>query len=92
LGQAPAISPDASGLVGYHSQYEGATENVTGTQEEEPTYPELLRVRGESNKNEEVHTILGWTTGKDYPALIEISLPIQDPGEEIYMRDNCEKK
>jgi hypothetical protein len=27
LGQAPAISADASGLVGHHSQYEGATEN-----------------------------------------------------------------
>jgi hypothetical protein len=75
LGQAPAISPEASGLVGYHSQYQGTTEDP----EEIPTDPELLRLRGEEKKDEEVHGILSWTIRKNYQLMIGIYLPIQDP-------------
>jgi hypothetical protein len=79
LGQAPAISADASGLVGYHSQYQGATESRGEDPEEEATDPELLRIRGETKRDEEVHMLISWTTRKDYPTWVGISLPIQDP-------------
>jgi hypothetical protein len=78
LGQAQPISTDASGLVGYHSQYDGA--NVPkGIEEKIPTNPELLRLRGEVKRDEEVHMLVSWTTRKSYPTLAGISLPIQDP-------------
>jgi hypothetical protein len=78
LGQAQPISAGASGLVGYHSQYDGA--NVPkGIDEEIPADPELLRVRGEEKKDEEVDRLISWTTRKSYPTLVGISLPIQDP-------------
>jgi hypothetical protein len=31
------------------------------------------------SKDQEVHLLLSWTTRKNYPTLIGISLPIQDP-------------
>jgi hypothetical protein len=78
LGQAQPISADASGLVGYHSQYDGA--NVPeGIEEEIPPDPELLRLRGEAKRDKEVHSLISWTTRKSYPTLIGVSLPIQDP-------------
>jgi hypothetical protein len=75
LGQAQPISTDASGLVGYDSQNQG-TEN---TKVELPPDPELLRMRGEEKKDEEVHRMISWTTSKDYATMLGISLPIQDP-------------
>jgi hypothetical protein len=35
-------------------------------------------MRGESNEDEIVHLMIGWTTRKDYPLMVEISLPIED--------------
>jgi hypothetical protein len=78
LGQAPPISADASGLVGYHSQYSGGAADQ-GEEEEVPPDTELLRLRGESQRDEEVHRFISWTTRKDYQLTIGISLPIQDP-------------
>jgi hypothetical protein len=71
------ISADASGLVGYHSQY-GSGAADQGEEEDVPD-PELLRLRGISQRDEEVHALISWTTGKDYQLLIGVSLPIQDP-------------
>jgi hypothetical protein len=68
LGQAPPISADASRLVGYHSQYSsGAADH--GEEEDVPD-PELLRLRGEAQMNEEVHKILSWTTRKNYQLVV----------------------
>jgi hypothetical protein len=65
-------------LVGYHSQYDGA--NVPkGIEEETPPDPELLRLRGEAMRDEEVHGILSWTTRKGYQLMVGVSLPIDDP-------------
>jgi hypothetical protein len=77
LGQAPPISTDASALVGYHSLYENRP--ADHGEEEDKIDQEPLRLRGEAQKNEEVHKILSWTTMKGYKLLVGISLPIQDP-------------
>jgi hypothetical protein len=82
LGQAPVISTDASGSADYTSPYSART--VEG-QEEEPADEELLRVRGESKRDEEVHGIISWTTRKDYPLLVGVSPPIKDQvGDEFH--------
>jgi hypothetical protein len=70
------MSTDAAALVGYHSPYE--TKPVDKDEEDVP-YPELLRLRGEAQKDEEVFKLIAWTTRKDYQTLIGISLPIDDP-------------
>jgi hypothetical protein len=77
LGQAPPISADASALTGYHSQYE--TRAADHGEEDDQADPELLRLRGEAQRNEEVHGIMSWTTRKDYQLMVGISLPIQNP-------------
>jgi hypothetical protein len=76
LGQAPPISADAAGLADYTSPYSART--VEG-QQGESTDEELLRLRGETKINDEVHMIISWTTREDYPLWIGISLPIQNP-------------
>jgi hypothetical protein len=78
LGQAQPISADASGLVGYHSQYQGV-DVPKGIEEGLPPDPELLRLRGEVKRDEEVHMLISWTTRKNYPTFVGTSLPIQDP-------------
>jgi hypothetical protein len=35
-------------------------------------------MRGETAKDEEIHRMIGWTTRKDYPLMVGISLPIAD--------------
>jgi hypothetical protein len=74
LGQSPPISADAAALVGYHSQYESRPADQ-GEEEDQPD-PEVLKIRGEAMKNEEVHGVIGWTTRKNYPLRIGVSLPI----------------
>jgi hypothetical protein len=73
LGQAPAISPDAAALVGYTSPNESRP--ADGELEEDP---ELSRLRGTSQVDEEVRRLTIWTTRKDYPTTVGIALPIQD--------------
>jgi hypothetical protein len=43
-----------------------------------PPDPELVRTRGEDEdaNNQEVHRMIGWTTRKNYPLYIGISLPV----------------
>jgi hypothetical protein len=78
LGQAPPIDPDAAALVGYDST------NQTVDAPQEPDDPELMRLRGLSCCDEELHKTISWTTLKDYPTLIGISLPIKDWGGEDF--------
>jgi hypothetical protein len=50
-----------------------------------PPDPEILRHRGEAMRNEEVHKIISWTTRKNYPIWVGISLPIPDQvGEDFH--------
>jgi hypothetical protein len=50
-----------------------------------PPDPTLLRLRGETKKNEEVHAMISWTTRKDYPLMIGIGLPAKyKVGEEFH--------
>jgi hypothetical protein len=64
LGQAPPISADASGLVGYHSQY--TTGSADQGEEEETPDPNLLRLRGEVQKNEEMFKLLPDNRGNQF--------------------------
>jgi hypothetical protein len=75
LGQAKPISVDAAGLTDYQSANEVRT---VENQPEEPPDPEVLRLRGETGKDEEVHGMISWTTRKGYPLIVGISLPIPD--------------
>jgi hypothetical protein len=78
LGQAQPISADAASLVNYQSANSIRTVDV---QEEDPTDPQLLALRGESEGDQLVHQMISWTTRKDYPLMIGISLPISDMSE-----------
>jgi hypothetical protein len=75
LGQAGPISAEAAGLADYTSPYSART--VEG-QPEEPPDEELLRLRGEARGDDKVHHMISWTTRKDYPLMVGISLPIPD--------------
>jgi hypothetical protein len=80
IGQAPSISADASGLVSYVSanQAQSAGEEL---EEDE----ELAMLRGTLKIDEEVGKLTAWTTRKDYPTLVGISLPVRDwVGEESH--------
>jgi hypothetical protein len=82
LGQAQPISADASGLVGYNSPNQGQDGSKMG---DLPPDPELLRFRGEDKKDEEVHSIISWTTRKSYPLWAGISLPARyKVGDEFH--------
>jgi hypothetical protein len=72
LGQAPPISTEASSLAGYHSPYQ------TVAADQDPEDPELQRLRGISCTDADLHTLISWTTRKNYPTLIGISLPIKN--------------
>jgi hypothetical protein len=72
LGQAPPISADAAELANYHSPYQ------TVAADQEPEDWELQRLRGISCSDAAIHTLVSWTTRKDYPTFVGISLPIQD--------------
>jgi hypothetical protein len=78
LGQAPSISADAAGLVGYHSPNEPRPADGQVQEDESPEDEELRRLRGTAQSNEEIHRLLSWTMRKDYPTLIGISLPIKN--------------
>jgi hypothetical protein len=79
LGQAPPISPDAAALAGYNSP------NSKESAVQEPEDPELLRLRGLSCSDEDIHKLISWTTRKDYQTLIGISLPIKNwVGDEYH--------
>jgi hypothetical protein len=75
LGQAPSISPDAAALVSYTSPNTGQDGTTLG---DLPPDLDLLRVRGELDKDEEIHRMIEWTTRKDYPLMVGLSLPIAD--------------
>jgi hypothetical protein len=75
LGQAPTIDPDAAALANYTSPNTGQDAATIG---DLPPDPDMLRLRGELAKDEEIHRMIGWTTRKDYPLLVGISLPIND--------------
>jgi hypothetical protein len=75
LGQSDSISADASGLTDYSSPYSART--VEG-QREDPTDEELLRLRGEARRDEDVHQMISWTTRKDYALMVGIGLPVPD--------------
>jgi hypothetical protein len=71
LRQAPPISAAAVAFAGYHSPNQ--TIPADPNEPEEPPDPDLLRLRGVSNSDE------------DYPIWIGISLPIRDlVGEEFH--------
>jgi hypothetical protein len=79
LGQAAPISPDAAALVGYVSPNQSRP--ADGDLEEDE---ELARLRGTARMDEEVGKLTAWTTRKDYPTLVGISLPIRDWVGEDY--------
>jgi hypothetical protein len=79
LGQAPSISQDAAALVGYVSPNQSRP--ADGALEEDP---ELSRLRGTVQADEEVGSLTAWTTRKDYNTLVGIALPIQDWAREDY--------
>jgi hypothetical protein len=83
LGQAQPINADASGLAGYTSPNQGQDGTQIG---DLPPDPELLRVRGEAMRNEEVHKMVSWTTRKNYPIWVGISLPIPQSWRRISRR------
>jgi hypothetical protein len=72
---APPIDPDAAALTGYSSPNTGQDGSTLG---DLPVDPELLRLRGFSDKDQDIHRMISWTTRKDYPLLVGISLPIPD--------------
>jgi hypothetical protein len=72
LGQAPPISAEAAALANYHSPYQ------TRAADQEPEDPEITRLIGLSCTEEDVHSLISWTTRKDYTTWIGISLPIKD--------------
>jgi hypothetical protein len=53
------------------------TRTVEG-QQGDPPDPDLLNIRGISQVDEDVHSMISWTTRKDYPLMVGISLPIAD--------------
>jgi hypothetical protein len=75
LGTAPPIDPDAAALTTYVSPNTGQDGTTLG---DLPPDPSLLQFRGMSGADEIVHKMISWTTRKDYPVLIGISLPIDD--------------
>jgi hypothetical protein len=79
LGQAPPISPDAAALANYHSPYQ-----MTAA-DQDPDDPDLMRLRGLSCSDEDIHTLISWTTRKDHPTWVGISLPIKNwAGEHFH--------
>jgi hypothetical protein len=75
LGQAPSISADAAALVNYSSPNTGQDGTTTG---DLPPDPDLQVFRGLSEIDATVHKMIGWTTRKDYPLMVGISLRIED--------------
>jgi hypothetical protein len=72
FGQAPPISADAAALANYTSRYR------TRAVDKDPDDPKLLRLRGVSCSDGDIHALNSWTTRKDHPTWIGISLPIKD--------------
>jgi hypothetical protein len=73
LGQAPPISADEAALTNYHSPYD--TRPADGALEEDP---ELSKLRGTAVIVPGIHSLISWTTRKDCPTWIGISLPVKD--------------
>jgi hypothetical protein len=65
-------------LAGYNSPYQ------TTAADQEPEDPEVLRLRGISCTDEEIHKLIAWTTRKDFTTWIGISLPIKNFVGEDY--------
>jgi hypothetical protein len=83
LGAAPVIDQTDSGPVGYTSPNTGQEQSQTPPDQD--AIDELARLRRPSEKDEAVHKLISWTTRKDYPTHIGISLEIQDPvGENTH--------
>jgi hypothetical protein len=84
LGSAPAISSAAAGLQNYSSP--NKTRTFEG-QKEEPPDESLQQLRGVSQKNDLIHSIVSWATLESYPLRIGVSLPVVNPvmveGEEV---------
>jgi hypothetical protein len=73
IGQAPSIDANASGLANYASPNESRP--AEGILEEDE---ELSRTRGTFKNDEEVRKLTAWTTLRDYPTHVGISLSIRD--------------
>jgi hypothetical protein len=73
LGQAPPISADAEALAGSHSPDE--TKAADGELEEDV---KLSSLRGTFGTEESIHSLISWTTRKDYPTYIGISLSVKN--------------
>jgi hypothetical protein len=79
LRQAPAISRDAAALADYSSPNQfGVAINSLDKD------PELSKLRGTSSADDEIHKLVSWTTRKDYPTMVGISLPIKNWVGEDY--------
>jgi hypothetical protein len=75
LGTAPPISSDAAAVTTYASLNTGQDGTTIG---DLPIDPSLLQLRGLSKADTAVHKMISWTSRKDYPSVIGISLPIAD--------------
>jgi hypothetical protein len=74
LGSAPPIDPDAAALTTYTSPNTGRDGSTLG---DLPPDPALLQFRGQSGADDIAHKMISWTTRKDYPPVVGISLPIE---------------
>jgi hypothetical protein len=79
LGQAPPISAAASGLTNYVSPNQARS--ADDAFEEDAGFS---RLRGTLQTDEEVRKLVAWTTRKDYPTNVGISLQIRNWVGEDY--------
>jgi hypothetical protein len=79
LGQAPPISAAAAGLTNYVSPNQ--VRHADGELQEDV---ELSRLRGTQQTDEEICKLIAWTTRKDYPTNVGISLPTRNWVGEDY--------
>jgi hypothetical protein len=77
LGQAPAISQSEAGLEGYVSPNAGLAPSGQAPPDAD-AMAELERLRGWSECDQAVHSVISWTTRKCYPIKIGIALGNDD--------------
>jgi hypothetical protein len=75
IGTAPSISDDAANLTGHVSPNTGQDGSTLG---DLPPDPDMQAFRGLADFDAAVHKMISWTTRKNYPLMIGISLPIDD--------------
>jgi hypothetical protein len=75
LGQAPPISADAAGLIDHTSPNTGQDGTTLG---DLPPDPNMQAFRGLLDIDAAVHKMISWTTRKNDPLMLGISLPIND--------------